>query len=152
MGTPIFTTNISGVVDGANLVFNTPTPYSPGTLAVFLNGQLATKTWDDGWIETDPSTGEFSFKPGNAPRSTQSPDKVGAFYLDTGPDPIVLIEVCPLFGTIEDVTPIDGSLRTEGALVGSIEDRSDLTGVLLAAEALTGSLLDTESLTGTISP
>jgi hypothetical protein len=41
----------SGVIDGSNRVFYTTAPYRPGTVRVFLNGQLKQGLLDDGWFE-----------------------------------------------------------------------------------------------------
>lgn len=41
----------TGSIDGLNVEFFTQAPYFPGSVKVFLNGQLKTKTLDDGWVE-----------------------------------------------------------------------------------------------------
>lgn len=41
----------SGVIDGSNLVFQTPAQYVPGSVRVFVNGQLLRADFDDGWVE-----------------------------------------------------------------------------------------------------
>lgn len=40
-----------GAIDGSNQVFDTPAPYVPGSVRVFINGQLKTKDLVDGWTE-----------------------------------------------------------------------------------------------------
>jgi hypothetical protein len=40
-----------GVADGMNQVFQTPRPYVPGSVQVFIDGQLQRVDYDDGWIE-----------------------------------------------------------------------------------------------------
>jgi hypothetical protein len=42
---------LSGSVDGVNVVFQTPVPYRPGSVRVFVDGQLKREDFDDGWIE-----------------------------------------------------------------------------------------------------
>lgn len=41
----------TGAVNGVNTVFQTSAPYIPGSVRVFLNGQLKREDFDDGWIE-----------------------------------------------------------------------------------------------------
>lgn len=45
-----------GVVDGANVAFETSVAYWPGTLRVYLNGQLIHEADDDGPVETGGRT------------------------------------------------------------------------------------------------
>lgn len=40
-----------GDVNGANTDFQTPAPYVPGSLAVWVNGQLRRADLNDGWQE-----------------------------------------------------------------------------------------------------
>jgi hypothetical protein len=40
-----------GDVDGVNRVFRVNSPYVPGSVRVFRNGQLETVTLQDGWVE-----------------------------------------------------------------------------------------------------
>lgn len=46
----------SGTINGSNLIFKTPAPYVPGTLRVFVNGQLLRSDFDDGWTELGGDT------------------------------------------------------------------------------------------------
>jgi hypothetical protein len=41
----------SGIINGSNRVFYTSVAYRPGTVQVFLNGQLKEGLLDDGWFE-----------------------------------------------------------------------------------------------------
>ncbi len=52
--------NAVGIVNGVNLIFETPVPYKPGSLAVFLNGQVKVPTRDDGFVERGGT--EFEMK------------------------------------------------------------------------------------------
>jgi len=40
-----------GPANGMNVMFTTPTPYDPGSLEVFLNGQAKRADFADGWVE-----------------------------------------------------------------------------------------------------
>ena len=51
-----------GVVNGINLDFEVPVAYMSGSLVVFRNGQQLKRELDNGWIETDPTTGKFQMK------------------------------------------------------------------------------------------
>ncbi len=51
-----------GIVDGANTTFFTSKPYQFGTVMYLLNGLLKVKEYDDGFVETDPLTGEIQLK------------------------------------------------------------------------------------------
>lgn len=42
---------LTGIIDGVNTTFSTSGTYTPGTIKVFLNGQLKRKEFDDGFIE-----------------------------------------------------------------------------------------------------
>ena len=80
----------TGVIDGVNTVFNVSQAYRPGTTAVFLTGLLLRADYDDGWTESDPSTGEITLK--EPPRVTKiTPDVVQVFYIDLSPDALLSI-------------------------------------------------------------
>jgi hypothetical protein len=91
-----------GVSDGVNLLFYTPTPYLPGSVAVFLNGQLKRADFMDGWVESNPVTGEVTLL--IAPLGGMPPDVVQIFYLDTSVPVAVLpeAEITVLQATILD--------------------------------------------------
>lgn len=132
---------MAGAVDGANTVYTTPTPYTAGTLAVYLNGQLQMHHLGNPWTETDPSTGmaTLSFAP-------QAGDTVAAFYLDTTPI-VAETEIEILDGTIEDVDGIAGELILSDDLAGYVDDVEALTGEL-SIDSLEGTIEDVESLEG----
>jgi len=75
-----------GTVDGANKTFYTPTPYQAGTLALLLNGQLKVRDNDDGWFETDPSSGRVDLKEAPLPGDADEPadDVVQFYYIPIG--------------------------------------------------------------------
>lgn len=41
----------TGIINGSNRVFYTSVAYRPGSVMVFLNGQLKAGLLDDGWYE-----------------------------------------------------------------------------------------------------
>ena len=106
MATPRFEVAL-GVSDGVNLVFFTPTaPYLPGSVAVFLNGQLKRADFTDGWVETNPVTGEVDLL--IAPLGGAPPDVVQIFYLDNSVPVAVLpeAEITVLQATILDTVDV----------------------------------------------
>jgi hypothetical protein len=72
-----------GVVDGVNRTFRVPNPYVPGTLVAMINGRQLDPDLDNGWTETDPSTGEFEMKYAPLPPQGAAGDPgdlVSAYY------------------------------------------------------------------------
>jgi hypothetical protein len=139
----------SGAINGVNVVFNVSQPYQPGTTAVFLNGLLLRPDYTDGWVESDPATGEVTLK--EPPRVTKiTPDVVQVFYIDTSPAVLEATIVCRLVGRLEDKTeltghlapsePLRGSLDVSGALAGHLEPEPRLHGELEGEETLHGRL------------
>jgi len=102
MGIPRYAV-LTGTVDGANRVFYTPTAYTPQSTAVFINGQLKRADLEDGWVETDATTGAITLSA--APITL---DIVQAFYIDTTPDGASL----QLAGILEDTISITGLITT----------------------------------------
>jgi hypothetical protein len=62
----------TGTINGVNKDFQTSLPYQADTLRVWVTGILVRRGDDDGWTESDPSTGDFQMK--EAPRIASSPD------------------------------------------------------------------------------
>jgi hypothetical protein len=93
-----------GDIDGVNTTFTTSVPYQSGTIAVMLNGQLKDRTFDDGWIGTDPSSGIVDLK--EAPIVG---DTVWAFYLDTSPT-LPEAEIIEVDVEVELVNDIEASI------------------------------------------
>lgn len=143
MSVPMFIVP-AGSIDGVNKDFTTPTPYVAGTSAAFLNGQLLMRTFDDGWIEVDPSIGLVRLK-----EAPVVGDTVQVFYLDMSPA-LPLEEINPIIGTIasedvylvglmaddamaislvEDYGVVSGSV-TEDPLYGIVDAEKDLVGTL----------------------
>lgn len=93
-----------GPVDGVNTSFTTATPYVPGTLAVYLNGQLKSAALADGWLETSPASGSFDLKV-----APQVGDIVQVFYWPTTP-----LAVAPI------AQGISGTLRAQNRLRAAV--------------------------------
>lgn len=70
----------TGSINGANLNFFTTLPYVPGTLHVWTDGVLCRAADDDGWIETDPSTGAFQMR--EPPRISKRDDVLMVRYIE----------------------------------------------------------------------
>jgi len=104
-----------GAIDGVNVKFYTPVPYVPGSTAYILNGRTRRAELDDGYLETNPGTGEITVS--EAPLSG---DVVQIFFTDTAPSvssPLekisaTLSTTTRLTGTLSEVKP----LRITGVL------------------------------------
>lgn len=136
----------SGAIDGANTVFNVSVPYQPGSTAVYLNGLLQEPSLDDGWVETDPATGEITLK--EAPRASgPCPDVLQVFFLDTSPQlPESVID--SIRGTIEPVGELEGLLSAETLLKGVVDASEGLEGALYGSTPLSGSVEPDGALAG----
>jgi len=156
MGQPRFEVP-SGTIDNVNTVFTVSVPYVAGSTAVWINGALLEQTLDDGWIESNPATGEITLK--EAPRSSGAcPDVLQVFFKDTSADlpETVVSEICgtivadgDLCGTLmltEDV--LIGSIGTEEVLCGVLSDDvpSQLCGVLETVDEIVGVIIGKECL------
>jgi hypothetical protein len=116
----------SGAIDNVNVTFTLSRSYTPGSVAVFLNGQLKRVDYDDGWIETDPVAGIVTLKEAPKAAGTYEPlDVVQIFYIDTEPLP----------PEIEAVAE---------ALPGVVEEEVDVVGLLLQDEDLFAPVLEAE--------
>jgi len=106
--------NATGVIDGVNRDFTVLYPYEPGSVAVFLNGILQTRTFADGWVETDPASGLVTLN--EAPRALGlpgvSPDVVQIFYRDSSSATLPSGQIVRLTGRL--------LLARESGLSGSI--------------------------------
>ena len=65
---------MSGVTNGFNTLFTTPSSYAPGSLVVFLNGQALIRTNNDGWIELGGNRIQMKIAP-------TAGDDLQAYYL-----------------------------------------------------------------------
>ena len=68
MPQPMFKT-LTGAINGVNLVFSFGQPYTPGTTAIYRNGQLLLNPGGNPWTETDPSTGTVTIHAEELPRA-----------------------------------------------------------------------------------
>jgi hypothetical protein len=135
-----------GTVDGVNTTFFVSMPYQVGSTAVFLNGLLTERSLDDGWFETDPSTGEITLK--EAPKSIgDCPDVIQVFYLDTSPA-LPETEVTPLEGLLVPVGDLFGMLGDTDAILGAIAPAEGLFGEVSGPVLVSGVVVDTEPLSG----
>lgn len=127
---------LAGVIDGVNTVFTSSVAYTPGTSAVFLNGQLKRITYDDGWTETSPPAGTITMM-----EPPDLLDVVQMFYLDTSP-PAVVVQAGPepLSATIQDISSIDAT----------IVDVENLSAEMAASQALDASFEDTSQFDGSM--
>lgn len=100
----------SGVVDSVNTLYVTSRPYRVGSLSVYLNGQLKRPAFDDGFLETSPSSGQFTMK--EAPRVG---DDVQVYYWDTAPD-----------SSRQSVSPLRGYLSVKDELSGTLREKTGL--------------------------
>ena len=95
----------TGAVDGVNLIHFVSKPYVPGSVAVSVDIPLRAD-YDDGWIESNPLTGEVTMKEAPNPGET-----IRIWYLDFTTD---VVETTPISGTLV-VSPAE----LEGILVDS---------------------------------
>lgn len=117
---------LSGTVNGVNRVFTTSAAYTPGTVAVFLNGQLLKNPAGDPWVEQNPTTGEIELAVDCTPVKD---DQLAAFYVDTL-DSFVGEEVTPIYGSISELGSISGTLGDAEVVLASIEETDSVCGIL----------------------
>lgn len=135
-----------GAINGVNRVFNVSIPYKPGTTAVFLNGLLLRADYTDGWVESDPSTGEVTLN--EPPRVTKiTPDVVQVFFIDTSPDVLEAVIVERLIGRLRVLEDLEGRLVSE-SIQASLDVYDTLAGRLMSESALHGELTDEGILHG----
>lgn len=116
----------TGAIDGVNKIFLVTKPYDPGSLAVFLNGQLKRRDFNDGWEETSPTTGVFTMKEAPLPD-----DVVQAFYLDSTCSDYVVEQIKNLTARIRPQVKIAGQYRTRISIKGSYRTTARLYGKIL---------------------
>jgi hypothetical protein len=146
MGTPRFEP-VTGTVDGVNKLFRTFVPYTAGTLAVFLNGQLLKQEHNDGWVENDPWRGYFSYK--IAPLTGDVPQ---VFYLALEGTEGTQEQISRVIVTLEEVDNAVGYFQDSGKLVvQSVEGESVQAHFLPAAQVL-GKIEETAQIQATLVP
>lgn len=128
----------SGAIDNVNVTFTLSQSYTPGSVAVFLNGQLKRQDYEDGWIETDPVAGVVTLKEPPRYASNISPaDVVQIFYIDTEPFP-------PEVETVAEALP--GRVEEEIEVAGLLLQDEDLFSPVLEAELAVYGLLSEDDL------
>lgn len=146
MGLPQFTL-LSGSINGINAVFTTPTAYTAGTVAVYLNGQLLLNPAGNPWAETDPSTGTVTIT--GAECIPRTGDVISAFYIDTQDDFVGSV-VSPISGTISAQTSLDAVLGAETPVASSISPTNSKSGILSTSANLSASIQSSSKLSGII--
>jgi hypothetical protein len=129
-----------GVIDGVNRFFVVSTGYIPNTTAVFVNGKLYRRDWDDGWDETNPAVGSITLK--EAPLAG---DTVQVFFTDSasmGSEE----EVTTLTGRILEVSELRGQLLEGEIRLAVVHEIGDIDGRLLDAQLVLGGIKDLEVL------
>jgi hypothetical protein len=134
----------TGVIDGSNKVFQTQFPYIAETTAVFINGKMYRRDWDDGWAETDPDDGLVTLN--EAPFLG---DDVQIFYIDRTAAPRVA-EVQRLVGRIQEIQSLQGHVQGEETLRAVVADSDELSGRAVEEAPVFGSLQEVEVLVGRV--
>ena len=142
--------NLSGTIDGVNDTFSFSAPYTPGTTAIYLNGQLLLVDGTNPWVELDPSAGTIRItEAGCIPRAgAWGTDEIAGFALDTAaPAPETVIDR-PLMGVIKDKDALTGTLSDGFHLAATLQDVDGLTGRIDDVDLMRGEVAD-DQLTGT---
>lgn len=125
----------SGSVDNANTIFIVSRPYTPGSVAVFMNGLLQERSLLDGWFETDADAGVVTLK--EAPRSTGVPDVIQIFFIDRSAA-LPETQVVKMRGVIVTARKIKCVFGSSAAVVGRVMSFDPLTGVVTTRKGLRG--------------
>jgi hypothetical protein len=135
-----------GAIDGVNDQFTTSKPYVSGNIHITYNGLLVLENCDDGWIPTNPATGEFQLR--FVPRVG---DIIQVIYEDaTSLGEIPVAEITKVNGKIRSVGKLSGKLRNINKLSAKLNEVSSLKGKLLEIAALKGSVKSVSKITGKI--
>jgi hypothetical protein len=124
MGQPRFDL-ANGACDGVNTLFVTLLPYTPGTLAVFVNGQLKSRTLDDGWTELDPNAGTFVITAPPEPN-----DVIQTFFIDLLPALERVAAISLIYGKIYTVEELSGTISEANAVAAKIATVDQINAVL----------------------
>lgn len=133
----------TGDIDGVNTTFYTAVPYQAGSIAYFCNGVLLRRPDDDGWTETDPSTGRVDLS--EAPLVG---DTVQFFYLDTAP-PLPSEEITAILGTIVAVVEVAGTILDADTVEGRVLDAA-ISATIEPDLMLDGRIVEIQRIVGTI--
>jgi len=132
---PALFETLSGVIDGVNDVFTFGAAYTPGTVAIYLNGQLLLNDAGNPWTESDPGAGEVTILSDCIPRPG---DEIAGFAIDTAGSGEV--EITQIQGAISAVDDIGGTIETIGDLNGGISPLTAIAGSTEAVESILGGL------------
>ena len=139
----------SGIVNGSNTAFVSSQPYTAGTLHLFLNGQLKRSDYDDGLIETDPTSGTFALK--EAPRNG---DVVQVYYVEaTGAGASASATSVQVIGaSISEPSAgvLEGELKDLISLGASTSTNFDISGSLGDSKALRGAVAYSDLIGGSV--
>lgn len=142
---------LAGAINGVNLTFTTPWAYAPGTVAVFLNGQLLSR--NDGahpWVETSPALGVITLNGADyIPRPNDSLFAFASMFGESLAQELVVGEIYALLQSESNLAAfiadesIIATISTEFAIAAfSLEDKNDL---LIEAETQASASLDNEA-------
>lgn len=129
-----------GAIDGSNTVFTVSRAYSPGSTAVFVNGILMERTFDDGWLETTPDTGVLTLK--EAPRAF---DTIQVFFLDRSA-PLPETQAFKMRGKIKTSTPIRGKVSMTQSITGRITHPTPLIAKIAPRKDLRATITSKQSI------
>lgn len=134
-----------GTVDGVNRTYFTQTPYVPGTVRLWLNGQLLL---EDCLVEVNPNTGEVLLDPGVLPRPgdivqllwrdaasvlSELDNVVTELFTCIEEEVAVYAEFCPEEDFTAYIALEDGLLLTltaEMPFYATVEEEVPITGIL----------------------
>lgn len=133
-----------GTIDGVNTSFSATAAYTSGTLSVYLNGQLKRPDLDDGFIESNPSTGAFTMK-----EPPLSGDVLQVRYLDTSaPQPGE--EVQGFVAVIIDLEEMVAVVSDVDVMRAQFGDQDNMSGTLADVDPLSSTVIDVEAMSGTV--
>jgi hypothetical protein len=120
---------LAGAINGVNLVYATPWAYTPGTVAVFLNGVLLSR--NDGahpWTETNPSLGTVTLN--GSDYTPKAGDSLFAFATMFGESIASELIVGEIYAMLQSETDMAAFLDDE-LTVSTVVSSDDPISVLL---------------------
>lgn len=147
MASPIGPEALSGTIDGVNTVFTFSSPYSAGTSAIYLNGQLLTSASGNPWSESDPSTGEITIT--DSACIPRVGDEISGLAFDLDAD-AEAIEITEIAGSLSLLTGVQGSLEEVSELSSSLGENEPVAAQLEQTIDLAGETRTIVSIAGQI--
>jgi hypothetical protein len=136
----------TGTIDGANVLYSTPSAYGAGTLRVLLNGQLLPP---DCLTELDPSAGTWRWEDAQPPRAG---DTVANIYTDGSGvgagDSGEAVFIRALKGRLRPLVSMQGVLRPLVQVKGAMRAQIRLSGAIKPVVGITGSITPIKRLRG----